>query len=45
MDLMQKQVRGGVFGGGGVDVVVVGGAGAGLRLIRLRLAIDSVEVG
>ena len=39
MNLMQKQVMGGVLVGGGVVVVVGGGAGAGLRLIRLRWVI------
>ena len=41
MNLMQKQVIGGVFVRGGVVVVVGGGASAGLRLVisRLRLVI------
>ena len=40
MNLMQKQVMGGVFVGDGVVVVVGGGAGAGLRLVRLRVIIS-----
>ena len=50
MDLMQKQVRGGVLAVDGVVVVVVGEAGAELRLIRMRLirlwwVIGKVEFG
>ena len=41
MNLMRKQIMGGVLVGGGVVIVVGGGAGAGLRLVisRLRLVI------
>ena len=41
MNLMRKQVMGGVLVGGGVVIVVGGGTGAGLRLVisRLRLVI------